>query len=58
MNKYLNRWIEASLVKDCREETATLSLFEHVFTIFGFLTILMSDQGTDFINSEIQTMLE
>jgi transposase InsO family protein len=33
-------------------------LFEQVITRFGFPRILMSDQGTHFINSTIQAMTE
>ena len=33
-------------------------LFEQVITIFGCPRIMMSDQGTHFINNTIQTMTE
>jgi transposase InsO family protein len=58
MTKYLTRWVEATTVKDCSTETATHFLFEQVVTRFGCPRILMSDQGTHFINSTIQEMTE
>jgi hypothetical protein len=54
----LTRWDEEKIVKDCSEETATNFLFAHLVKIFGIPRILMSDQGTHFINSTIQAMLE
>ena len=51
-------WVEASLVKDCSVETTTHLLFEQVITRFGFPRIIMSDQGTHFINNTIRAMTE
>jgi hypothetical protein len=56
--KYLMRWAEETPVKDCSTETTTHFLFEKVITSFGFPRILMSDQGTHFINSTIKDMTE
>jgi hypothetical protein len=56
--KYLIRWVEVALVKDYSVETTAHFLFEHVITRFGCLSVLMSDQGTHFINSTIHVMLE
>jgi hypothetical protein len=56
--EYLTRWVEAALVKDCSTETTSHFLFEQVITRFGCPRVLMSDQGTHFINSTICEMLE
>ena len=45
-------------MKDCNAEISTHFLFEHVVTRFGCPRILMSDQGTQFIHSTIEAMLE
>jgi hypothetical protein len=56
--KYLTIWAEVALVKDCSAEKTTHFLFEQVITRFGCPRILMSDQGTHFINSTIRAMTE
>jgi transposase InsO family protein len=50
--------VEAALVKDCSAETTTFFLFEQVITRLGCPRILMSDQGTHFINNTIKAMTE
>jgi hypothetical protein len=56
--KYLARWAEETPVRDCSVETTTHFLFEQVITRFGFPRILMSEQGTLFINNTIKVMTE
>jgi hypothetical protein len=56
--KYLSRWEEATPVKDCSVETSTHFLFEHVLIKFRCPRILMSDQGTHFINNTIRDLNE
>ena len=55
---YFTRWVEAKLVKDCSANTTTQFSFENIFTIFGCPRVLMSDQGTHFLNQTIQTLSE
>jgi hypothetical protein len=56
--KYLTRWEEVAPVKECIIEKTTHFLFEKVITRFGCPRILMSDQGTHFINNTIKDMIE
>jgi transposase InsO family protein len=56
--EYLTRWAEVTPVKYCSAETATHFLFEQVITRFGCPRVLMSDQGTHFINNIISAMTE
>jgi hypothetical protein len=57
VTEFLTGWDEVALVKDCSVETRACVLFEHVVTRFGCQRILMSDQGTHFINSIIEEIL-
>jgi hypothetical protein len=56
--EYLTRWAEAAPVKHCSAYTVVHLLFEQVITRFGCPRILMSDQGTYFINNTIRSMTE
>jgi transposase InsO family protein len=58
MIEYLTRWEEETPVKYCSAETSSNFLFEQVITRFGCPRILMSDQGTHFINITIKAMTE
>jgi transposase InsO family protein len=58
VTEYLTRWVEVALVKDCSADIATPFLFEQVITRFECPRILMSDQGTHFINNTIRAMTE
>jgi transposase InsO family protein len=54
----LIKWTEAAPVKDCSTKTTTHFLFEQVITRFGCPRILMSDQGTHFINNITKAMTD
>jgi hypothetical protein len=55
-SEYLIRWEDTTLFKDYNAKTTTHFLFEQVIARFGFPRILMSDQGTHFINNTIKAM--
>ena len=55
---YLTRWAEVKPVKDCNLATTTQFIFENIITRFGCPIILMSDQGTHFLNQTIQELIE
>jgi transposase InsO family protein len=54
----LTRWAEARAVKYCSETTAACFIFDDIITRFGCPKILMSDQGTHFINKTIEALAE
>jgi transposase InsO family protein len=54
----LTRWAEARAVKDYSETTAVYFIFDDIITRFGCPNILMSDQGTHFINKTVEALTE
>jgi transposase InsO family protein len=56
--KYLTRWDEAREVKECSATTATRFIFDDIITRFGCPKVLMSDQGTHFINKIVEALTE
>ena len=55
---HLTRWAEAAWVKDYNAVTTMQFIFENILTRFGCPRILMSDQGTHFLNQTIQLLTE
>lgn len=58
MTEYLTQWAEAKAVKDCSAGMAVQFIFENIITRFGCPRILMSDQGTHFLNNTIEALVE
>jgi transposase InsO family protein len=54
----LTRWVKARAVKDCSATTVVRFIFDDIITRFGCPKILMSDQGTHFINKTIEALNE
>jgi transposase InsO family protein len=52
----LTRWDEAREVKYCSATTTTCFIFDDIINRFGCPNILMSDQGTHFINKTIEAL--
>jgi transposase InsO family protein len=52
----LTRWAEAREVKDCSATTTAHFIFDDNITRFGSPNILMSDQGTHFINKIVEAL--
>ena len=55
---YVTRWAEAQEVRDFTAETVVRFIFYQILTRFGCPKILMSDQGTHFVNETIQALTE
>jgi transposase InsO family protein len=58
VTNYLTRWAEAREVKDCSANTVVRFIFDDIITRFGCPNILMSDQGTHFINKTVEALTE
>jgi transposase InsO family protein len=54
----LTRWAEARAVKDCSATTTVRFIFDDIITRFRCPKILMSDQGTHFINKIVEALTE
>jgi hypothetical protein len=54
----LTKWAEARVVKDCSASISVRFIFDDIITKFGCPKILMSDQGTHFINKTVEPLIE
>jgi transposase InsO family protein len=54
----LTRWAEARAFKDYSATTVACFIFDDIITMFGCPKILMSDQGTHFINKTVEALTE
>ena len=55
---YLTRWAKAKPVKECGIASTMQFIFYNILTRFGCPSVLMSDQGTHFLNQTIQALTE
>ena len=58
MTKLLIRWAKARAFKYYSATTAAHFIFDDIITILGCPKILMSDQGTHFINKTVEALTE
>jgi transposase InsO family protein len=54
----LNRWVESREIKEFSATTSACFIFDDIITMFGCPTILMSDQGSHFINKIVEVLTE
>jgi hypothetical protein len=56
--KYLTRWAEAREFKECSASIAAQFIFDDIITKVGCPKVLVSDQGTHFINKTIKSLTQ
>jgi len=56
VTNYLTRWEDFEPIADCSAETSTNFLFENVVMRFRCPKVLMSNQGTLFVNKTIAVL--
>ena len=58
MIDYFTRWMEAQIVRHCSEYSIGNFIFDNILFRFRCLNILMSDQGSHFLNKTIEALIE
>jgi hypothetical protein len=56
--RYITRWDEATPFKDYIRETRESFMFYNIITIFKCQRVLMSEQGSHFLNNAIQKLTQ
>jgi hypothetical protein len=56
--KYLTKWEEVELVKNCTKETMAKFIYENIVTRFDCPLTLINNQGTHFVNGTIEILLK
>ena len=56
--EYVTKWLEAEPVETYTSEVDSKFIYENIITRFCCSLILMSDQGSHFINKTIATLIE
>ena len=56
--EYVTKWAEAEPVATCSSEIAVKFIYENIITRFGCPLILITNQGTHFINKTIKTLTD
>jgi len=55
---YTTKWVKAKTLRDNTAKRATKFIYEQIITRFGCPTHLISDQGSHFINKNIEILVE
>jgi len=56
--EYSTKWAEAKPIENCTKETTAKFIYKNIVTRFGCPLTLINDQGTHFINSIVELLLE
>ena len=56
--EYFTRWYEATLITYCIVKVVAWFMLENAVTRFGCLLLLLSDEGTQFMNKTTATLKE
>ena len=56
--KYLTKWAEAKAIKKADAKTTAIFLFENIVTRYGCPKVVVSDQGSHFINDVITEFID
>ena len=55
---YVTKWVEAKAHYQANEQSVVDFLFEEIFTHFGVLREIVTDQGTQFMSKMVKTIIQ